>query len=190
LYNPQKDRFECCNIRKTEAVKETVEKHKIDALIVGIRRDEHGIRGKERYFSPRDKAFKWNILSESNLNSETGIISMQDTELSGWNIFATDFGDNTNHVRVHPLLHWTEQDIWEYIQSENIPVVDLYFAKNGKRYRSIGCEPCCMPVDSYADTVYKIIEELKSTVITERSGRAQDKENEYNMQKLRSLGYM
>lgn len=91
----------------------------------------------------------------------------------------------------------TELDIWEYIQREKIPVVNLYFAKNtdkqlklNKRYRSIGCEPCCNPVDSDADTVDKIVEELKTTKIAERSGRAQDKERAYMMQKLRSLGYM
>jgi sulfate adenylyltransferase subunit 2 len=94
------------------------------------------------------------------------------------------------HIRVHPLLHWTEQDIWKYVQRENIPVVDLYFANNGKRYRSIGCETCCEPVDSDADTVDKIVEELMTTKISERSGRAQDKESAYVMQKLRALGYM
>ena len=69
-------------------------------------------------------------------------------------------------------------------------MVRLYFAKNGKRYRSIGCECCCKPVDSNADDIDKIIQELKTTKVKERSGRDQDKEDEYNMQKLRSLGYM
>jgi sulfate adenylyltransferase subunit 2 len=69
-------------------------------------------------------------------------------------------------------------------------VVELYFAKNGERFRSIGCEPCCSTVPSEADTVDKIVEELRTTKITERSGRAQDKEKAYMMQKLRSLGYM
>ncbi|HLE08976.1 MAG TPA: sulfate adenylyltransferase, partial [Thermodesulfobacteriota bacterium] len=68
--------------------------------------------------------------------------------------------------------------------------IDLYLSKNGKRFRSIGCEPCCSPVESEAKTVDEIISELESSTTSERAGRAQDKENEYTMQKLRSLGYM
>ena len=88
------------------------------------------------------------------------------------------------------MLHWTELDVWRYVQREGIPIVDLYFAKDGERYRSIGCETCCNPIPSEADTVDKVVEELKTTRIAERSGRAQDKERAYMMQKLRSLGYM
>jgi sulfate adenylyltransferase subunit 2 len=88
------------------------------------------------------------------------------------------------------LLGWREIDVWEYVRRENIPVVELYFAKNRKRYRSVGCETCCMPVGSDADTIGKVVEELKTSKISERSGRAQDKEDDYMMQKLRSLGYM
>jgi len=88
------------------------------------------------------------------------------------------------------MLHWTELDIWRYVQREKIPIVSLYFAKNGKRYRSIGCETCCSPVDSHADTIDKVVRELETTNTAERSGRAQDKEDTYTMQKLRSLGYM
>lgn len=91
---------------------------------------------------------------------------------------------------MHPLLGWTEINIWEYIEREGIPVVDLYFAKDGKRYRSIGCHTCCIPVSSQASSIPEIITELKTTKTSERSGRAQDKESEYIMQQLRSLGYM
>lgn len=164
----------CCGKLKTEALKQTIAKHKFKALLLGIRRDEHGIRAKERYFSPRNQEFKWNYKD-------------QPPEL--WDQFKSKQADE-DHVRVHPLLHWTEFDIWAYVQRENIPVVDLYFAKNGKRYRSIGCAPCCNPIDSNADTVKKIVEELRTTKTAERSGRAQDKESAYVMQKLRSLGYM
>jgi sulfate adenylyltransferase subunit 2 len=168
------DKLSCCGQLKTDALKQIIEKYKFKALLLGIRRDEHGIRAKERYFSPRNKQFLWDYKD-------------QPPEL--WDQYKNkQLGEQ--HVRVHPLLHWTELDIWTYIQRENIPVVDLYFTKNGKRYRSIGCEPCCNPVDSYADTVDKIVEELKTTKIAERSGRAQDKERAYMMQKLRSLGYM
>lgn len=189
---PEKGKFECCGARKTEALKQVVKQNKIDAFLVGIRRDEHGIRNMERYFSPRDKQFRWNVVKEKvkQDNGDSPFISLQDVELDGWNIFATDFGLETDHVRVHPLLHWSEREIWRYIKKENIPIVSLYFAKNGKRYRSVGCECCCMPVDSDADNVDKIVKELKTTKVLERSGRSQDKEDEYNMQKLRSLGYM
>lgn len=186
------DAFTCCHELKTVALKKAIKKHGFDALLVGIRRDEHGIRGKERYFSPRDKEFRWNIVEEKAKQSsgDSPFVSLQDTELDGWNIYATDFYKGTNHVRVHPLLHWTELEIWQYIQREKIPIVPLYFSKNGKRYRSLGCMPITKPVDSNADSINKIVEELKTTKVLERSGRAQDKENEYNMQKLRSLGYM
>ena len=66
----------------------------------------------------------------------------------------------------------------------------MYFASNGKRYRSLGCEPCTQPTDSNAVTIDEIVEELKHTKIAERSGRAQDKERVFTMQKLRALGYM
>lgn len=188
---PQKGRFECCNARKTDALKNIIEEQKFDGIIAGIRRDEHGIRNKERYFSPRDILFRWNILKKKEKNhGDSGFVSMQDTELSGWNLFANDFGKDVNHVRIHPLLHWTELDIWEYIKQENIPIVPLYLSNNGKRYRSIGCEPCCAPVDSFAKDVNEIINELKNTKSAEREGRAQDKESIGNMEKLRSLGYM
>jgi len=189
---PEKDHFECCNTRKTQALRQAIEKYGFEALLLGIRRDEHGIRDKERYFSPRDKEFKWNIVKEKEKKDEgdSNFIAMQDTEFDTWGIFATDFGDTTNHVRIHPLLHWTEQDIWEYIKQEKIPMVSLYFAKNHKRYRSIGCECCCEPVDSESDDINKIVKELKTTKVSERTGRVQNKENHDIMQKLRHLGYM
>ncbi|MBU1201546.1 MAG: sulfate adenylyltransferase subunit CysD [Nanoarchaeota archaeon] len=189
---PEKDHFECCNARKTEALKQCIKKHDFEALLLGIRRDEHGIRDKERYFSPRDKQFKWNIVKEKQNKQEgdSDFIAMQDTEFDAWGIYATDFGPENNHVRIHPMLHWTELEIWKYIQKENIPMVSLYLAKNKKRYRSIGCECCCKPVDSESDDINKIVEELKTTKISERTGRVQNKENHDIMQKLRHLGYM
>jgi len=187
--SPEKGRFECCNQLKTQALRQCIEDNNFDVVLAGIRRDEHGIRNKENYFSPRDKDFKWRV-SEEDKSGDSGLKSLQDPEFSGWGIYATYFGKETDHVRCHPLLHWTEIDIWEYIKKEKIKVNSLYFAKNGKRHRSLGCECCCSPIDSNANTVDKIIKELETTKTPERSGRAQDKENEYNMQKLRSLGYM
>ncbi|MFQ6010547.1 MAG: sulfate adenylyltransferase subunit CysD, partial [Candidatus Aenigmatarchaeota archaeon] len=153
---PGKGRLQCCTELKTNALKLTISKHNLKALLLGIRRDEHGIRAKERYFSPRNVEFKWNYKD-------------QPPEL--WDQFKTKSDDQT-HIRVHPLLHWTELDIWLYVKREGMPVTDLYFAKNGKRYRSIGCVPCCRPIDSNASTIDEIIEELKTTTVSERSGRA------------------
>ena len=169
-----KSKFACCTALKTEALKQTIDKYKFKALLLGIRRDEHGIRAKERYFSPRNQEFKWDYKN-------------QPPEL--WDQFKSKQSDE-EHIRVHPLLHWTELNIWEYIKRENIPITNLYFAKNGKRYRSIGRECCCNPIDSDADDIDKVIYELKTTNTSERAGRAQDKESAYMMQKLRSLGYM
>ncbi|MCK4327415.1 MAG: sulfate adenylyltransferase subunit 2 [Candidatus Diapherotrites archaeon] len=164
----------CCTELKTNALKMTLKEHGLGAVLLGIRRDEHGIRAKERVFSPRNKDFKWDYKD-------------QPAEL--WDKYKTEVGSE-DHIRVHPILHWTERDIWDYIKRENIPIIDLYFAKDGKRYRSIGCHPCCNPIESNASTVDEIVEELRTTNTSERSGRAQDKESAYIMQKLRALGYM
>ena len=168
------DKLACCSALKTQALKDCIKKHGFDALLLGIRRDEHGIRAKERVFSPRNMQFKWDYEN-------------QPPEL--WDQYKTK-QEADEHTRVHPILHWREIDIWRYIKRENIPTIDLYFAKNGKRYRSLGCECCCGPVESKADDIDKIVKELKTTDTSERSGRAQDKEDSYTMQKLRSLGYM
>lgn len=167
-------KLECCTALKTEGLKLAIAKHGFEALLLGIRRDEHGIRAKERYFSPRDEQFKWNY---------------QDQPPELWDQYKNQASEGT-HIRVHPLLHWTELDVWEYIRREKIPITELYFARNGKRYRSIGCTTCCSPVDSEAVNVDEVIEELKTTNTSERAGRAQDKEDTYTMQKLRALGYM
>ena len=171
---PQKGRLECCTELKTNALKQVVKQKNFKGLYLGIRRDEHGIRAKERYFSVRDEDFEW-------------VYKGQAPEL--WGQYKTKAA-NEEHIRVHPLLGWTELDIWEYIHREQIPIVELYLAKEGKRFRSIGCETCCQPVVSESDTIEKIINELRTSTISERSGRAQDKETDYMMQKLRSLGYM
>jgi sulfate adenylyltransferase subunit 2 len=168
------DSVTVCTELKTNALKKAIDKHKFKALLVGIRRDEHGIRAKERYFSPRNQDFQWNYKEQA-------------PEL--WDQYKTQ-KEADQHLRVHPLLHWTELDIWEYIKRENIPINELYFAKNGKRYRSLGCMPITNPIDSNADDIDKIVEEIKNSKTSERAGRAQDKEEANAMQKLRSLGYM
>ncbi|MCL4372110.1 sulfate adenylyltransferase subunit CysD [Candidatus Marsarchaeota archaeon] len=171
---PEISGYACCGANKTTALKEVMKEYGFDALIVSIRRDEHGIRAKERYMSPRNKDFKWDYKN-------------QPAEL--WDNYSSKAGKE-GHVRIHPLLDWNEIDVWNYIKKEAIPVNPLYFAKNGKRYRSLGCTHCTVPVDSNADTIDKIISELRNTKVEERSGRQQDKETAYIMEKLRALGYM
>ena len=171
---PKKGRLDCCTLLKTEALKILLRKEKYDALILAIRRDEHGIRAKERFYSPRDEEFKWNYADQA-------------AEL--WDLYVKP-SEDFSHMRVHPILHWTELNMWEYVQQENLPCNPLYFAKDGKRYRSLGCMPCTVPIPSKANTIDAIVEELKSSTTSERAGRAQDKEKAYMMQKLRSLGYM
>jgi len=192
------DRISCCKALKADALKHTLSgqwpRWKLDhktgnykkeekpqpfsGVIVGARADEEGSRSKERVFSPRDKQSDWDI-------------GDQPPEM--WNQYKTDFAPGT-HVRIHPLLDWTELNIWEYIQRESIPIIDLYFDQgNGKRYRSLGCAPCTNPVDSTAKNVDDIVNELstgKFANIAERSGRAQDKEDGGGLETLRREGYM
>jgi sulfate adenylyltransferase subunit 2 len=192
--NHTKGRLVCCRALKTDALLHTLdgswprmrmgkdgEYHEeknaepYTGVIVGARADEEGSRSKERYFSPRDHHGDWDIAD-------------QPPEM--WNQFKTDFAPGT-HVRIHPLLDWTEINVWEYIERENIPIIDIYFDKgSGKRYRSIGCETCTAMIDSPARTTQEIIVELRATKIPERAGRAQDQEDTYAMEKLRREGYM
>ena len=171
---PEQGRLTCCKALKTDGLQQVVTKYQFEGLILGIRRDEEGSRSKERVFSERNKDSEWDYTN-------------QPPEL--WDQFKTDFPEG-NHIRVHPLLHWNEIDIWAYVKRENIPLIDLYFTNNGKRYRSLGCAPCTGTIPSTATTVDEIIEELKQTNVSERAGRAQDQEDAYAMQKLRKDGYM
>jgi sulfate adenylyltransferase subunit 2 len=191
-------RIDCCRMLKTEALSKTLSgewpryrlnlksgEYELDpdrqpytGVIVGVRADEEGSRSKERYFSPRDRNSDWDV-------------GDQPPEL--WNQFKTDFPEGV-HIRVHPLLDWTELDIWKYIQRESIPVTKLYFDQGqGKRYRSLGCWPCTKPVDSKAKSVDDIVAELEGgrfSKIAERSGRDQDKEDGGGLETLRRGGYM
>ncbi len=160
--------------RKTLGLQNAVRKYGFQGLIAGIRRDEEALRAKERYFSPRGEDNSWN---------------MKDQPPEFWNQYMTDFPPGT-HVRVHPILHWTEIDIWRYTKREGIPVIDLYFAKDGKRYRSLGDMDITFPVPSTASTIDEIIEELEATKIPERAGRAMDHEAEDSFERLRAAGYM
>jgi sulfate adenylyltransferase subunit 2 len=109
-----------------------------------------------------------------------------------WDVYESSQSGSGGHVRVHPLLHLTELDVWRYTKRENLPVVDLYFNRGGRdaRFRSLGCKSCCSPIESGADSIDAIIAELDRATTPERAGRAQDKESAHLMQKLRTLGYM
>jgi len=172
--NPSRGRVVCCSALLGENLKKIVERERYGGLIVGVRRDEEPTRAKERYFSPRDKQMEWNI---------------EDQPPELWDQFNTDLAGQT-HLRVHPLLHWTEQDIWAYAEREGIPMVHLYFARNGRRFRSLGCTPCTFSIESNADTFQKIRDELRTTRKNERSVRAQDQESEDAFERLRRGGYM
>ena len=172
--NHTKGKLECCTALKTVGLQQVIQENQFQAIMLGIRRDEEGTRAKERFFSPRNKDFEWDFKD-------------QPPEL--WNQFQSDYPAEV-HVRVHPLLQWTELNIWEYIQRESIPIIDLYFSKNGRRYRSLGCAPCSGTIESSAKSVAEIIAELRDTNTSERAGRAQDQADTHAMQKLRVKGYM
>ena len=91
---------------------------------------------------------------------------------------------------MHPILQWTEADIWAYSRREGIPLISLYFAKHGKRYRSLGDMDITFPVASNASSIDEIIEELEVTKVPERAGRAMDHESEDAFERLRAAGYM
>ncbi len=192
------DRITCCANLKTAALKMAisgkpyryrlniatglVEKdpssEEFTAIISGIRADEEGSRSKERYFSPRTKSNEWDV-------------ALQPPEF--WNQYNTDFPSGT-HIRIHPLLDWTELNIWQYIEHERIPTVSLYYDQGkGMRYRSLGCQPCTTPISSIARTPGEIVSELSDgqlAHVAERSGRAQDKEDGGGLETLRRGGYM
>lgn len=163
----------CCGANKTEALRKLMGKEGFDGLIVSIRSDEHGIRAKERIFSPRNKKWQWNYKNQP---------------LEVWEYASLD--KSADHYRIHPLIRWREIDIWQYIAENNIPVNPLYFARNGKRFRSLGCTRCTVAVKSKAKNIYDILKELGDNKASERAGRSQDKEAQAVMERLRLLGYM
>jgi len=164
---------------KTVALQQIMGERKFDALITGIRRDEDPTRAKERYFSPRNAEFEWDY---------------KDQPPEFWNQFTTSL-EPGEHIRVQPLLDWTEVDIWRYIERQKIPIPQMYFARKGEdglnyRFRSLGCWPITKPVQSNASNIDEIIAELLVTKTSERAGRAQDHHERNAMQKLRAKGFM
>ena len=189
------------NALQTATLLETIEKNKFDACMGGARRDEEKARAKERFFSHRDEFGQWDPKN-------------QRPEL--WNIFngKMNFGES---CRVFPISNWTEMDIWQYIMYEKIDIPSIYFAHQRKvfsrdgvvygdtnyinkrteelvenklvRFRTIGDASCTGAVESDADTLEKIIEEVATTRTTERGTRADDKRSEAAMEDRKKQGY-
>jgi sulfate adenylyltransferase subunit 2 len=191
----------CCGLLKTQALLDAIKSHGFDAAIGGARRDEEKSRAKERVFSLRDAHGQWEPKS-------------QRPEM--WNLYNARI-DKQQTMRIFPLSNWTELDVWKYIERENIPVVPLYFAKERKvvvrgnsliplehdlpllpgekpelvlcRMRSLGCTYCTGAIRSSADTVAKIIEELKTFRRSERENRIIDHDQEGSMELKKREGY-
>ncbi len=160
--------------RKSLGLKQAVARYGFNGLIAGIRRDEQATRAKERVFSPRGEDNAWDF---------------RDQPAEFWDLYNLDYPQGT-HIRIHPLLHWTELDIWRYVQREGIPVCELYFAREGKRFRSLGEIGITFPIDSNAATLDEIIAELTTTREPERAGRSMDHDSEDAFEKLRVGGYL
>lgn len=190
------------DITKTEGLKQALDKYKFDVVFGGARRDEEKSRAKERVFSFRTSAHRWDP-------------KQQRPEL--WNLYNTRKGRGES-IRVFPLSNWTELDIWQYILQENIPVVPLYFAKerpvvvrdgmnlmvdDGRfkllegeeiveklvRFRTLGCYPLTGAIESSATNLEEIILELINARSSERQGRAIDADASASMEKKKQEGY-
>ncbi|MFW5805610.1 MAG: sulfate adenylyltransferase subunit CysD [Bacteroidales bacterium] len=190
------------DVMKTQALLGGLNKYKFDAAFGGARRDEEKSRAKERIFSFRDEFHQWDPKN-------------QRPEL--WNIYNTKIQKGES-IRVFPLSNWTELDIWQYIRLENIPIVPLYFAKERPvvefnnalilvddermpedlakkakmkkvRFRTLGCYPLTGAVESDADTVEKIVEEMMTTTKSERTTRVIDFDQDASMEQKKREGY-
>ena len=191
----------CCGLLKTRALLDALAAGGFDAAFGGARRDEEKSRAKERVYSFRDSFGQWDPKN-------------QRPEL--WNLFNSRV-DKGESIRVFPLSNWTELDVWEYIQLEKIPVVPLYFAQPRRmvergemlipvehdipllpgeeprmvmcRMRSLGCTPCTGAIRSDADTVPKIIAEMREFRRSERENRVIDHDQEGSMELKKREGY-
>ena len=195
------DTKRCCGLLKTQALLDALKHYNFDAAFGGARRDEEKSRAKERIYSFRDGAGQWDPKN-------------QRPEL--WNLYNARVHPGES-IRVFPLSNWTEMDVWQYIHEENIPVVDLYFAKERPMYvrgetllpveqnfvawpgeqsllvksrlRSLGCSPCTGAIRSDADTIPKIIGELVSFRRSERENRVIDHDQDGSMEIKKREGY-
>ncbi len=182
----------CCHLLKTTGLLDALAKHGFDAAFGGARRDEEKSRAKERVLSFRDAEGQWDPKA-------------QRPEI--WTLYNTHKKSGET-VRVFPISNWTEADVWEYIERENIPVVPLYFARslpvveqNGVlvpspdgeermcRFRSLGCSPCTGAVESDVVDLAGIREELAEAKFSERQNRVIDHNAEASMEQKKREGY-
>ncbi|REG85520.1 sulfate adenylyltransferase subunit CysD [Marinomonas pollencensis] len=189
------------DVMKTQGLKQALDKYGFDAAFGGARRDEEKSRAKERVYSFRDKQHRWDPKN-------------QRPEL--WNIYNGKVNKGES-IRVFPLSNWTELDIWQYIYLESIPIVPLYFSAkrpvverdgtlimvddermplNGEtpemksvRFRTLGCYPLTGAVESEADTLPEIIQEMLLTTSSERQGRMIDHDSAGSMEEKKKQGY-
>ena len=189
-------------IMKTEALKQALDKYRFDAALGGARRDEEKSRAKERVFSFRTDAHRWDPRN-------------QRPEL--WRLYNGKIHKGES-IRAFPLSNWTELDIWQYIESEDIPVVPLYFAKRRPvverggclimldderlklspgelaenrmvRFRTLGCYPLSGGVESTAETVADVIRETLAATTSERRSRIIDHDQQASMERKKRMGY-
>jgi sulfate adenylyltransferase subunit 2 len=187
---------------KTQGLKQALEKHGFDAAFGGARRDEEKSRAKERIFSFRSAQHRWDP-------------KMQRPEL--WRLYNARKNKGES-MRVFPLSNWTELDVWQYIYLENIPIVPLYFAQSRPvvvrdgvlimvdddrmplgpgekpamkrvRFRTLGCYPLTGAIESNADTLTAIIQEMLLAKTSERQGRVIDHDSTGSMEKKKQEGY-
>ncbi len=190
------------NVMKTDGLKQALDEHQFDYILIGARRDEEKSRAKERIFSTRNSFHAWD---PKNQQPEFG-----------W-LFNTRLPQGFSS-RVSPISNWTEQDVWEYILHEQIELVSLYFAKeqpvierdgmlirvdddrlpiedeseiqNKKvRFRTLGCYPLTAAMPSEAETLEEIVEELLHSKDSERQGRLIDKDSAASMEQKKKMGY-
>lgn len=190
------------DVMKTQALLAGLSKHKFDAAFGGARRDEEKSRAKERIYSFRDQYHQWDPKN-------------QRPEL--WDIYNAKVHKGES-IRVFPISNWTELDIWQYIRLENIPIVPLYYAKKRPvvnidgnlilvddermpkelrdqaemkmvRFRTLGCYPLTGAVESEADTIEKIVEEMMTVKVSERTTRVIDFDQEASMEQKKREGY-
>jgi sulfate adenylyltransferase subunit 2 len=187
---------------KTEGLKQALDKYGFDAAFGGARRDEEKSRAKERIFSFRSAQHRWDP-------------KQQRPEL--WKLYNARKNPGES-IRVFPISNWTELDVWQYIHLENIPIVPLYYSavrpvveRDGQlimvdddrmplrvgetpqmksvRFRTLGCYPLTGAVESTADTLPAIIQEMLLTTTSERQGRAIDHDQAASMEKKKQEGY-
>lgn len=190
------------DVMKTEALKQALDTHGFDVIFGGARRDEEKSRAKERIFSFRSEGHRWEP-------------KKQRPEI--WDLYNTHV-KHRETIRVFPLSNWTELDIWQYIYQENISIVPLYLAKNRPvvrrenqwimldddrfllargeqpvikkvRFRTLGCYPLTAAIESQADTLEAVIEEVLNVRFSERVGRLIDTDQPASMEKKKQEGY-